>query len=669
MKTNLSPELLQMHNQPFLHELVTAVAAPASVLSARDGQLRQEGAQGWLVADVRHLSELTILVDDREPVALGHRQEGPAGLRFVAAVRHLGDEITEPTVRLERHRRTGPGTLDETITLVNDSRREITTTVSATLAADLAPVLAFRRGQQPEPVVPTSAGWAAGSRVTTFTSDRAPDNLTLVNHARLDWHVTLAPRSRASWTLMLTATSASEDAVFTAPAEVRSTAYLTSVNQDVARLFNAGLADLDHLLLADASAPDDLFAAAGAPWYLTLFGRDSLWTARFLLPLGTDLAMGTLRTLARRQGRRHDPETVEAPGKIAHEIRRVPSDVDQTVGLPPVYYGTIDATPLWISLLHDAWRCGADVSEVSALLDPLRRALDWVLSHDGFLSYRDELGRGLANQGWKDSNDAIQDRDGNLAAAPVALSEAQAYAHRAALDGAALLDAFGLPGADEARGWAALMHDRFRAAFWVRDAEGPFPALALDAQGRPADALASNMGHLLGTGLLTAEESALVASRLGSSRLDSGHGLRTFDGSHPYFNPIGYHTGSVWPHDTAIAVDGLARDGHAEVAAALAAGVVRAGTHFDHRLPELYGGWPAAEGPLLDYPSTCRPQAWSAASVFPLVWAALGLTPGATEVRPSPAFASWFPLTVDGVLLGGRRVRVAVDAAGVATVS
>jgi glycogen debranching enzyme len=177
------------------------------------------------------------------------------------------------------------------------------------------------------------------------------------------------------------------------------------------------------------------------------------------------------------------------------------------------------------------------------------------------------------------------------------------------------------------------------------------------------------MGHLLGSGLLTAEESSRVASRLGGRRLDSGYGLRTFDAAHPYFNPIGYHTGSVWPHDTAIAVDGLARAGHAEVAAALASGVVRAGAHFGYRLPELYGGWAAEDGPLLDYPSTCRPQAWSAASVFPLVWAALGLTPGAREVRPSPAFASWFPLTVDGLLLAGRRVRVTVDASGVATVS
>lgn len=658
-----------MHNQPFLHELVTAVAAPASVLSAPDGQIRRDGAQGWIVADVRHLAELTVTVDGHEPVALGHRQAGPAELRFVAAVRHLGDEITEPTVRVERLRHTGADTLRETITLVNDSRREITPTVSVRLAADLAPVLAFRSGERPALVHPRVAiEWTDGGQATAATTDRAPDHVELADHARLDWRLTLPPRTRVAWTVTLTAGSASDDAVFTAPRSRTITTTLTSRNADLTALFRTGFDDLRHLLLADAAAPDDLFAAAGAPWYLTLFGRDSLWTARFALPFGTGLAVGTLRTLARRQGTKHDPDTEEEPGKIAHEIRRVPSGVDSWVGLPPCYYGTIDATPLWISLMHDAWRWGADVSD---LLDPMRRALDWVLSHDDFLAYEDTSGKGLANQGWKDSPDSIQDSAGNIAAAPVALSEAQAYAHRAALDAAALLDAFGQPGAAAARAWAADMNTRFRARFWVRDEDGPFPALALDAHGEPVDALASNMGHLLGSGLLTGEESALVAARLGSDRLDSGYGLRTFDGTHPYFNPVGYHTGSVWPHDTAIAVDGLARTGHADVAAALATGVVRAGARFGHRLPELYGGWAVADGPLLDYPSTCRPQAWSAASALVFVRAALGLTPnaGTLEVRPSQAFASWFPLTVDGIEVAGRRLRVTVDAAGAATVS
>lgn len=675
-----------MHNQPFLHELVTAVRAPATVLSGQDGQLRPFGAQGWLIADVRHLSELTVTLDGHEPVPLGYRQESAAQLRFVAAARHLGDEITEPTVRVERRRRTGANTLRETVEVVNDSRTPVSTTLSVRLAVDLAPVLVFRAGRATTPVVAGEqsgvlAAWVADAGTTTVTADRAPDRVERGDHVRLDWELLLPPRTRVAVTVDLTAVA--DDAVFTAPAETPTDGrdrtedgyrrYVSSVesrDSGLTGLFATGLDDLEHLLLADGAAPADLFAAAGTPWYLTLFGRDSLWTARFALPLGTDLALGTLRTLARRQGVRHDAETEEQPGKIPHEIRRVPSGAESGIGLPPSYYGTIDATPLWISLMHDAWRWGADVTD---LLDPMLRALDWVLAHDGFLSYRDELGRGLANQGWKDSPDSIQDSQGNLSAAPVALSEAQAYAHRAALDAATLLDAFGRPGAQAARDWAAAMNDRFRPAFWVRDNEGPFPALALDAHGAPVDALASNLGHLLGSGLLTPDESALVATRLGSSRLDSGRGLRTLDGTHPYFNPVGYHTGSVWPHDTAIAVDGLARAGHPAVAASLAAGVVRAGVHFGHRLPELYGGWAAEDGPLLDYPSTCRPQAWSAASAFVLVRAALGLDAdvpnGRLTVRPAPEFADWFPLRVSGLAVAGRELHVDVDREGRATVT
>jgi len=648
-----------MHNQPFLHELVTTVRAPGVVLSDPDGQIRPAGAQGWLVADVRHLSELTVLVDDREPVALGHDDR-----RFVAAVRHLGDELTEPTVRLERTRALAPYRLHETFELVNDSRQAVRATLAVRLAADLAPILTFRGGRTPDPVPPQDLTWTAGSRTTTVTADRAPDRTRHADHLRLEWDLHLAPRTRAAVALELTAVSTAADAVFVAPAERGPVARVDSADPELNRLVSTGLDDLDALLLADSAAPADRFLAAGAPWYLTLFGRDSLWAARFLLPLGTDLALGTLRTLARRQGARHDPETAEEPGKMPHEVRRVPSGVDSGAGLPPVYYGTIDATPLWISLMHDAWRWGADVR---ALLEPMRRALDWVLTHDGFLSYRDELGRGLANQGWKDSADSIQDSAGTLATPPVALSEAQAYAHRAALDAATLLDAFGRPGADEARTWAEGMASRFREHFWV---PAGFPALALDADGRPVDSLASNLGHLMDTGLLTTAESAAVAAHL--AELDSGFGLRTLSGDHPSFNPVGYHTGSVWPHDTAIAVDGLAREGHGRVAASLAAGIVRAGTRFGHRLPELYGGWSSDQGPLLDYPSTCRPQAWSAASALVLVRAALGLAAdvpnGRLTVRPAPEFAAWFPMRVEGLRVAGAELTVEVDAEGRAEV-
>ena len=652
----------------FVHQLATAVSAPGVVLSDRDGQLRPGGPQGFLTSDVRHLSELTVLVDGSPPV--GVTQDGP---RFVAAVPGLGDDNGDQTVRLERSRRVHPARLDETIELVNDARAEVATTVTVRMAADLAPILAVRSGRPTTPVRPATAlgvlaEWRSGSVATTLTADQSARVDLAEDHVLLTWALRVPARRRWTVTLTVAAAAETEHPVVTAPAD-RDIGDLevTSADADLEGLVHTGIADLRDLLLADPAAPADRFAGAGTPWYLTLFGRDSLWAARFALPLGTDLALGTLRTLARRQGTKHDPETAEEPGKMPHEVRQLPLGLEKQPGLPPVYYGTIDATPLWISLLHDAWRWGLPASDVGPLLDPLRRALDWLLGHT-FLSYVDESGRGLANQGWKDSVDSIQDASGNIAVAPIVLSEAQAYAHRAALDAAALLTAFDRPGADEALAFAAGLRERFREAFWVNG----FPAIALDGAGRPVDTLTSNLGHLLGTGLLSADEELTVAGWLADPALDSGYGLRTMAATHPFFNPIGYHTGSVWPHDTAIAIHGLARTGHPETAASLARGLVRAGARFDHRLPELYGGWSAEQGPLLDYPSSCRPQAWAAGVGPVLIQAALGLEAnvpaGSLAVRPARAFASWFPLTVRGLTVAGHPVTVDVDAAGSATV-
>jgi glycogen debranching enzyme len=658
-------------NRMFTHELVTAVCAPAAVLSDRDGQLRRRGAQGWLVADVRHLSELTVLVDGAPADAVGRWPAPASELRFVGALVDRGDTTGDPTVRVERGRRVTADTLSETIELVNDARTEVAATLSVRLAADLAPILAFRFGDDTSLVAPAAADgalarWSAGSCTTTAVADVAPDRVAVGDdHVRLEWDLRVPSRSRAAVTLTLTAAAATEDAVVCAPrTRALGPLEVASREPELDRLVATGLSDLSALLLADPAAPDDRFAGAGTPWYFTLFGRDSLWAARFALPLGTDLALGTLRALARRQGARDDPSTAEAPGKILHEIRQLPAGIERAAGLPPCYYGTIDATPLWISLLHDAWRWGAPAADVAPLLDPMRRALDWLLRHAAFLSYVDESGSGLVNQGWKDSADAIQDGAGRLAEPPIVLNEAQAYAHRAARDAAALLTAFDRPGADEASSFAAALSDRFRKSFWVNG----FPALALDGTGRPVDTVASNLGHLLGTGLLTAAEEAVVAGHL--AHLDSGYGLRTMAADHPFFNPIGYHTGSVWPHDTAIAVDGLVRAGHPAVAASLAAGLVRAGTHFEHRLPELYGGWPAA---LLDYPAACRPQAWSAAAALVLVSAALGLSAdvpsGRLTVHPAPEFAAWFPMRVQGLSVAGHDLTVAVDRDGTPTIT
>ena len=293
-------------------------------------------------------------------------------------------------------------------------------------------------------------------------------------------------------------------------------------------------------------------------------------------------------------------------------------------------------------------------------------------SHDPFLSYRDESGRGLSNQGWKDSGDSIQDAGGQIADPPITLCEVQGYAYRAALDAARLLDAFDRPGGEAARAFAAQIAAAFRQRFWVDGRGGRFPAVALDGAGRPVDSLTSNIGHLPATGILDDAEIAAVAEQIRSPRLDSGYGLRTLADDHPRYNPLGYHTGSVWPHDTAIAIDGLARTGHGDVAGRLATGLLDAPASFERRLPELFGGWPSSAGCPVPYPASCRPQAWAAAAAFVVVRAALGLRvdvpAGTLAVRPDAGFAALFPLSVTGLRVGEHRLDVHVDASGQPTV-
>jgi glycogen debranching enzyme len=329
---------------------------------------------------------------------------------------------------------------------------------------------------------------------------------------------------------------------------------------------------------------------------------------------------------------------------------------------------------LWITLLHDAWRWGLPAEEVEILMPALHAALGWLrdyaLGPDGFIRYADTTGRGLVNQGWKDSQDAVQFSDGTLAAPPIALCEVQAYAHAAAGHAAALLEAFDRPGAEFWRGWAAELRSRFRNAFWVDDVSGRYPAMALDGHSRPADTVTSNLGHLLGTGLLDPEETAAVVRRLAGSDLDSGFGLRTMSAREAGYNPLSYHCGSVWPHDTAIAIAGLAASPGPEAASAarsLIGGLLAAAPAFAGRLPELYGGQGAILGRPVPYPSACRPQAWSAAASLVIVAAILGLAADVPTgvlrirpMRPSPVGE----LTIHGLRVGGEPLDVQLTASG-----
>ena len=666
--------------QPMVHELAVCVAAPTTVLSAADGQIAHEGAQGLFHSDVRALCRAEVRVNGRAPETVSDGPAGRGAHHFVGLLRHLGDPVPDPTVRLDRHRQLSPGRLEEVLELTSSAGSDVAVRVEVVLATDFAGIEEVKRGVTQPPAPPRrtgrSVGWgnpALSVRVTGLS----PRPQVRVEHEAvvLAWTLTLAPRTSVALQWAVDVSDPGAVVAAAPPTPWWPDPVVRADDRRLAPLLRQSLDDLYGLRMVTVSRPEDVFVAAGSPWYLAFFGRDSLWAARMMLPLGTELAGGTLRALAARQGVTVDARSQEQPGKILHELRRADFDVAGNGGLrlPAQYYGTIDATPLWVTLLHDAWRWGLPTDQVEALLDRAVQALDWVVGAgdpdgDGFLEYVDSSGAGLANQGWKDSGDSVRFHDGRIAVAPIALCEVQGYAYEAAHRGASLLEAFGRGGVEVYRSWAEAMRVRFRQQFWVDDADGGYPAMALDGTKTRVDALTSNIGHLLGTGLLQDAQTARVVSLLTGPLLDSGYGLRTMSSAAGGYSPLSYHCGSVWPHDTAAVVMAMARSGHASEAAGLIEGLLSAGSAFSGRVPELYSGEPRDH--LLrpvPYPAACRPQAWSAAASVALLEAALGLRPDvpAGVLRIAPARPSPFGrLRVEGLRVGAESLTVEVDAAG-----
>ena len=657
--------------QPLLNDATVVLRAPSQAWSASDGSMGAEPIHGGYFSDVRYLAQQRIAVNGEPLEHLALSSSAADSVEFLTIARQLDDLTPDPGVRAN-HVRTATGTgLTETLRIRSRLDVPITAHVTVTFVADATPMDAVKSGAgaASSPAVSLDgevATWAGEDLSVALTAPGA--SLTADS---LTWTLTVPARGETT----VTWTYEAEDARAvvrgaTAPAPW-STAAVTSGDDRLTRWVSRATADLDALRLVTTAAPDLQFLAAGAPWFFTLFGRDSIWAARFMLPLGTALAGDTLRVLAGLQGARDVPETAEEPGKIMHELRRGELNIPgEGIHLPPLYYGTVDATALWVCLLHDAWKWGLPEDEVRALVPHLTRALEWMRDFgdsdgDGLLEYADKSGRGLSNQGWKDSGDSVQWRDGTLATGPIALVEVQAYAYEAAMHGAELLDAFGGSGR-EWRAWASRLRERFNASFWIEDADGAYLAIALDAQKRPVDTVTSNLGHVLGTGILDERQAGMVARRLVDPTLNSGYGLRTMSTDSAGYWPLSYHGGSVWTHDTAIAIAGLARDGFRNEADELVRGLLAAASGFDYRMPELHSGDASATvAAPVPYPAACRPQAWSAAAAISVLGSVLGLRPDAQagELGVSPT-AVVGALSIDGLVFGGVRGGVTVNADG-----
>ncbi len=664
---------------------VTCVRGEVFAVSDVAGDILPEGDHGVYVRDTRMLDHLEVLVDGVRPRPLRGASTGPASAAFHGYV-HVPGRGPDPSLLVER-RRVVDGVLHEEIRLANLGGSDLRVEVGLRVGTDFAYIFDVRHDRVldrlPAQDGPGGVRFVRADLVDELvvTTDPPPDRreddllvvacevvaggraIVCVDLTATDVYGTVRPDRRC----------AALDPAYGLPPSLgdRSRLAVRCSDERFSRLVERSLDDLAALRLTDPEEPADAFCAAGSPWYLTLFGRDSLWAAFMAVPFDLELAGGTLRTLARRQGTRHDRDTEEQPGKILHEIRR--GSLTHRGDLPPNYYGSVDATPLFVILAHEAWRWGLPTEQVAELVPHVEAALAWLRDFgdpdgDGFIEYLKDSDRGLDNQGWKDSQDGIQFADGRLARPPIALAEVQGYAYDAAIRGAELLERFSRPGADDWRRWADELATAFRARFWLTDDRGAYPAIALDGDNDPVDGPASNMGHLLAAGLLSDEEARAVGRHLAGEGLASGWGLRTLSTASAGFNPLSYHAGSVWPHDTAIAAWGLAVTDQMEAAALLLRGLVDAAPGFGYRLPELFAGFSRAAVPFpVPYPAACRPQAWAAGGALLLLRACLRLQPdlpsGRLTIAPlrPPPFRF---LEVEGLPVGGRFLSLRVDGEG-----
>ncbi|EST36091.1 hypothetical protein N566_16775 [Streptomycetaceae bacterium MP113-05] len=641
-----------------VHDGTLAVLDATGDITGRSGA----SPDGLFLHDGRHLSRWRLTLDDAAPDVLVPLRADGSGGAAVLCPPFRRDQ--PPACIVHREQAVDSGALLERLRLSANVGHEITVRVALTAGADFADVFELRGDHNfDKPGTERSADartdgvefgyrrgedWHPG---TTVTADPAPEAVTALGDGthRLKWTVRLPAHGSALLDLRVTARphtalTGVEAAKSPDAARARLTAevdaYVTAEpapaqltdRPDLLRACEQGLADLAGLRVP-ATGPDGEALrppAAGVPWFLTLFGRDSLLTSLFALPYRPDLAASTLPALAATQATGNDPARVAQPGKIVHEIRH--GELAHFGQVPfGRYYGTVDATPLFLVLLGAYTDHTGEHALARKLQRHARAAVDWMFRHGGlaergYLVYEADAG-GLANQNWKDSPGAVCDGDGTQAEGALAVNEVQGYAYDALRRTARLArTVWDDPAyADRLDAAADDLRSRFRHDFWMPEQD--FPALALDGDGRRATALASDAGHLLWSGILDDRDAAAVGRRLLQPDFFSGWGIRTLAAGQPAYHPLTYHRGSVWPHDNAVIALGLARHGLHDEVGRLADGILAAAERTGWRLPEVLAGHGRDEHPEpVSYPHSCSPQAWAAATPLALL-TAVGAAP------------------------------------------
>jgi len=394
--------------------------------------------------------------------------------------------------------------------------------------------------------------------------------------------------------------------------------------------YDQAVNDLQALLIHQGNG--NYILAAGIPWFVAIFGRDSIISAIQTKLLGTDLMVGTVHTLASLQAVNYDPFRDAEPGKMPHEVRK--GELSYFEEVPHTrYYGSVDATPLFLRLLWETYQWTGDKNILNRFLPPAEAALEWInrwgdFDNDGFVEYHRKSRKGLKNQGWKDSFDSISFEDGTLAEGSIALAEVQGYVYDAKIKMAEIYRILGNPDKAQAlESEAKKLRRQFNEVFWMPD-KGYY-AIALDGKKRQVNSISSNPGHCLWSGIVDEEKAPLVVSRLMAPDMFSGWGVRTLSSEMARYNPLSYHNGSIWPHDNSIIAAGLHRYGFVKEAHQLIYAMLDASSYFPlHRLPELFSGYPRRERSFpVPYPTANSPQAWASGAIIYFLEILLGVTP------------------------------------------